>query len=63
MGQIKKCTFKTLEDFIHNSQSKPHLFSYIITGDEYWKFQHGPQTNLEIMDCIITASTKTKKFI
>jgi hypothetical protein len=34
MNQIRKCIFKTREDFIHNSQTKPQFVSYIITGDE-----------------------------
>jgi hypothetical protein len=60
MNQIEKCIFKTREDFNHNSQTKPQFVSYIITGDGYWKCQYDPQTNLEIMDCRIIASKKTK---
>jgi len=63
MNQIKKkCMFKTREDFAHNSQTKPHFVSYIITGDEYWKCQmsYDPQTNLEIMDCRSTTQMTQK---
>ena len=60
MNQIRKCIFETLEDFIHNSQTKPQFVSYIITADELWKCQYDPQTNLEIMDCRITDQWRPK---
>jgi hypothetical protein len=56
----KQQRFTSCQDFIQIFQGNPHTLDCIVTGDESWAFQYGPETKRQSMQWISKSSPRPK---